>query len=58
MESLVKETGISAEVGKIDSIQDIINYGVVVTPALVIDGEIKTAGRVPSADEIKNWLKK
>lgn len=34
----------------------IMNYGVMMTPALVVDGEVKVAGRVPSADEIKKML--
>jgi len=34
----------------------ITDYGVMLTPALVIDGEVKTSGKIPSAEEIKKWL--
>jgi small redox-active disulfide protein 2 len=57
-QKVVKETGISAEILKVENINDIMNYGVMVTPALVIDGEVKIAGRIPSEEEIKNWIKK
>ena len=53
----VKELGIAAEVGKVDQINDIMNYGVMMTPALAIDGKVLVAGRIPSKDEIKNWIK-
>jgi small redox-active disulfide protein 2 len=52
----VKETRIIAEVGKVDKINDIMNYGVMVTPALAINGKVVSAGRLPSKDEIKKWL--
>ena len=57
-EKAVKDTGISAEISKVDKINDIMNYGVMITPALVIDGEVKVSGRIPSEEEIKNWIKK
>lgn len=52
----VKEMGITAEISKVDQINDIINYGVMMTPALAIDGKVVVSGRVPSKDEIKKWL--
>ena len=52
----VEETGIQAEVVKVSEITDIINYGVMTTPALVIDGKVIVAGRVPAVDEIKKML--
>ena len=57
-EQAVKESGIEAEIIKITEINEIMNYGVMITPALVIDGEVKSAGKIPSLEEIKNWLKK
>ncbi|MBU0534166.1 MAG: TM0996/MTH895 family glutaredoxin-like protein [Candidatus Omnitrophica bacterium] len=57
VEEAVKELGISAEIVKVTDIQDIINYGVMMTPALVIDGEVKSAGSVPSPEEIIKLLK-
>ena len=56
-EQAVKESGIEAEITKITEINEIMNYGVMITPALVIDGEVKIAGKIPSLEEIKNWLK-
>jgi small redox-active disulfide protein 2 len=52
----VNELGISAEVVKVENIDDIMNYDVMMTPALVIDGDVKSAGRIPSKDEIKKWI--
>jgi small redox-active disulfide protein 2 len=52
----IKELGVSAEIIKITDINKIINYGVMVTPALVIDGEVKIAGKIPSKKEIAEWI--
>jgi small redox-active disulfide protein 2 len=52
----VNELRISAEVVKVENIDDIMNYNVMMTPALVIDGDVKSAGRIPSKDEIKKWI--
>ncbi|MBA7617639.1 hypothetical protein ES703_24955 [subsurface metagenome] len=54
----VDEIGISAEIIKVTDIKEIMNRGVMFTPALAIDGEVKIAGKIPSVEEIKNWLKK
>ena len=53
----VKESGIEAEITKVTEINEIMNYGVMITPALAIDGKVKIAGKIPSLEEIKNWLK-
>jgi len=52
----IQEAGIQAEVVKVEDMERITNYGVMMTPALVIDGEVKTTGKVPSAEDIKQWL--
>lgn len=39
-------------------INKIVEYGVINTPAVVFDNEIKASGRIPDVEEIKNWLKK
>jgi len=49
--------GIEAEVTKVKDIKTITNYGVLITPALVVDGVVKVAGKVPKTDEIKEWIK-
>ena len=52
----IKELGVSAEITKVTDINKIIDYGVMLTPALVIDGEVKMAGRIPGKEEIKKWI--
>ena len=52
----VRETGVSAEITKIEDIKKIMGYGVMTTPALVVNGEVKVAGKMPSTDQIKSWL--
>jgi small redox-active disulfide protein 2 len=49
--------GLEAEFVKVDKPADITKFGVMFTPALAIDGKVKVAGRVPTEDEIKGWLK-
>ncbi len=51
------ELGIEYELEKVTDINDIISYGVMLTPALVVDGDVKVAGSVPSIDQIINYLK-
>ena len=53
----MKELGIEAEVIKVQDIKTITNYGVLVTPALVVDGVVKVAGKLPKMEEIKEWIK-
>ena len=53
----VEELGIQADVVKIEDLQDIINRGVMLTPAVIIDGEVKIEGRKPSIEEIKKLIK-
>jgi protein-disulfide isomerase len=43
-------------VTKVKDIKTITNYGVLMTPALVVDGVIKVAGKLPKVEEIKKWL--
>lgn len=51
-EAALKELGIDAEVIKVEDINEIVNYGVMMTPALVVNGEVKFVGRVASPQEI------
>jgi small redox-active disulfide protein 2 len=53
----VKELGIEADLVKVQDIETITNYGVLMTPALVVDGVVKVAGKVPRVEEIKAWIK-
>lgn len=52
----VEELKIKAEIEKVTEIDKIISYGVISTPAIVIDGEVKAYGRIPTVEEIKKWL--
>jgi small redox-active disulfide protein 2 len=52
----VKLTGKEIEVTKVEDIKKIMGYGVLSTPALVIDGVVKVAGKIPKVDEIKKWI--
>ena len=49
--------GIEADLVKVEDIKTITNYGVLITPALVVDGVVKVAGKVPRVEEIKAWIK-
>ena len=55
-ETAVKELGIDASVEKVDDINVITGFGVMMTPAIVIDGEVKSVGKVCSTEEIKQLL--
>ncbi|HBA82514.1 MAG TPA: thioredoxin family protein [Verrucomicrobia bacterium] len=55
-EKAVKEAGIEAEIVKVTAIKDIMQFGVMTTPALAIDGAVKSAGKVLSSEDIKKLL--
>jgi small redox-active disulfide protein 2 len=55
-EQAVKELGITAEINKVTDLKQIMAFGVMMTPALAVNGTVKLAGRVPSLDEIKKLL--
>ncbi|HNV47085.1 MAG TPA: thioredoxin family protein [Spirochaetota bacterium] len=52
----VADLGVDAEILKVKDIKDIMSYGVMMTPALVVDGEVKVVGKVPSVEEIKKFI--
>jgi small redox-active disulfide protein 2 len=56
VQDVVKQHGIDAEVVKVADIKVFGQYGVFMTPALVVDGEVKVAGKVPKDSEILKWL--
>ena len=60
MEKVVRETvehnNIAAQVSKVEDIMEIMNYGVMTTPALVVDGKVVIKGRVPTKDEVLKVL--
>ncbi|HEY3296409.1 MAG TPA: thioredoxin family protein [bacterium] len=55
-ERAIERTEVEANLCKIERIDDIVKYGVVMTPALIIDGEVKCMGQVPSSEEIVSWI--
>jgi len=55
-QAAVKELNVQAEIVKVEDIQKIMDYGLMITPAILIDGEVKAAGRIPAPDEIKKWI--
>jgi len=55
-EAAVQVLGIEATIVKVEKIADIMKFGVMTTPALVVDGTVKSAGRVLSPDDIKKFL--
>jgi len=55
-EAAVKDLGIEYEIEKVTKINEIMKFGVMMTPALAIDGQVKSVGKVISPDEIKKML--
>ena len=55
-QAAVSELGLDASIEKVEDINAIMSYGVMMTPALVIDGDVKSVGKVLSVDEIKAML--
>lgn len=55
-ETAIKNAGIEAQIEKVEKIADIMKFGVMSTPALVVDGAVKSVGKVLTPDEIRNHL--
>ncbi len=55
-ETAAKDLGIEYELQKVTDISEIMKFGVMMTPALAVDGQVKVVGKVPSPDEIKKML--
>lgn len=55
-ETAVKALGVEATVEKVEKLAEIMKFGVMMTPALVVDGQVKSAGKVLSAEDIKSFL--
>jgi small redox-active disulfide protein 2 len=56
VEKATAEVGVQAEIVKVEDLSEIAARGVMMTPALVIDGETKVVGKIPTVDEIKTLL--
>lgn len=57
IKEVIEETGADATVEKVTDLLKIAEYGVFGTPSVVIDGDVKIVGKVPSKDKVKDWLK-
>ncbi len=55
-EKAVRQLGMAAKITKVEKFEDMAVYKIMMTPALVINGEVKAAGRIPQAAEITTWL--
>jgi small redox-active disulfide protein 2 len=55
-QQVVKDHGIEAEVTKVEDINEILNFNVMMTPALAVDGEVKVTGRLPKPEEIRKMI--
>jgi len=56
VESVAREMNIDYKLEKVTDINKIMNFGIMITPALVVEGEIKIAGKIPKTDDIKKML--
>jgi small redox-active disulfide protein 2 len=56
VQAAAKSAGIECEIEKVTEINEIMKFGVMLTPALAIDGQVKVVGKVPSPDEIRKML--
>lgn len=56
-EDAAKQLGIEYELEKVTQINDIMKFGVMMTPGLAVDGKVKVAGKVPSVEQLKEMLK-
>lgn len=54
----VAESGVAANVEKVTDMMKIASYGVFGTPAIVVDGEVKCVGKVPTKEDVKKWIEK
>ncbi len=55
-EAAAKQLGVECEIQKVTGINEIMKFGVMMTPALAVEGKVKIVGKVASVDEIKNFL--
>ena len=56
VKEVVAESGVEAQIEKVTDIMKIAGYGVFGTPAVVVDGEVKSVGKIPEKEEIKTWI--
>ncbi|MGD8512684.1 MAG: thioredoxin family protein [Deltaproteobacteria bacterium] len=57
VDDAVAESGVDANIEKVTDIMEIAKFGILATPGVVVDGEVRCAGKVPKKDEILKWIK-
>lgn len=55
--AVARETGAAVTLGKVEDMREIVGYGVMSTPAVVVDGKVVHAGSVPGRAMVESWLK-
>ena len=55
-EAAAEQLGLECEMEKVTDVNDIMEFGVMMTPALAVDGEVKVAGKIPSVEDIKKLI--
>jgi small redox-active disulfide protein 2 len=53
---VVAETGVAADVVKVSDIREMVTAGIMSTPAVAVDGVVRSTGRVPKAEDVKRWI--
>ena len=56
IEKVIRENNLDVKLTKVDDIMEIMNYNIIVTPAVVVDGEVRLKGQVPSESDVKKIL--
>lgn len=56
IEKVIKENNLDVKLTKVDDIMEMMSYNIMTTPAVVVDGEVKMKGRVPSESDVKRLL--
>jgi small redox-active disulfide protein 2 len=56
VKEVVSEADVDAEIGHVTDTMEIAGYGVFGTPAVVVDGEVKSVGKIPKKEEVKAWI--
>lgn len=56
IEKVIRENNLDVKLTKVDDIMEIMNYNIMVTPAVVVDGEVRLKGQVPNESDVKKLL--
>ena len=56
VKAAIRETGVAATVEKVTDIMQIAGYGVFGTPAVIVDGEVKSVGKIPKPEDVRSWI--